>query len=197
MTKIIWLNGAFGAGKTQTAYELHKRLENSFVYDPENIGFFLNKNLPVELTENDFQDYPLWREFNYRTIKYIAESCSYPIIVPMTITSKSYFQEITGHLQSEGIQLHSFVLSASKRVIERRLRKRLERKNSWGFQHIDKCIHNLSDKAFGESIQTDHLSIDEVVETVAVKADLPLKEDNRSNLKKRIDRIKTQIKHIR
>ncbi len=49
MTKIIWLNGAFGAGKTQTAYELHRRLENSFVYDPENIGFFFNQNLPSEL----------------------------------------------------------------------------------------------------------------------------------------------------
>lgn len=49
MTKIIWINGAFGAGKTQTAYELHRRLENSFVYDPENIGFFLNQNLPRQV----------------------------------------------------------------------------------------------------------------------------------------------------
>ena len=35
---VIWLNGAFGAGKTQTAYELHRRLPDSFVYDPENAG---------------------------------------------------------------------------------------------------------------------------------------------------------------
>ena len=38
---IIWLNGAFGAGKTQTAYELHRRLPGSYVYDPENAGFFM------------------------------------------------------------------------------------------------------------------------------------------------------------
>lgn len=43
---IIWINGAFGAGKTQTAYELNRRIENSFVYDPENIGFFINKSMP-------------------------------------------------------------------------------------------------------------------------------------------------------
>lgn len=43
---IIWLNGAFGAGKTQTAYELRRRLPGSYVYDPENAGFFIRDNLP-------------------------------------------------------------------------------------------------------------------------------------------------------
>jgi len=197
MTKIIWLNGAFGAGKTQTAYELHRRLENSFVYDPENIGFFLNQNLPDKLKKNDFQDYEMWREFNHKTIKYIAENDKEPIIIPMTITDKLYFAEITGNLESEEIQLQSFVLSASREVIERRLKKRLERKNSWGFKQIDRCLSSLADEAFGEKIQTDHLSIDGVVEIIAAKANLVLQEDNRSKLKKRFDRIKTQIRHIR
>ncbi|WP_040979322.1 AAA family ATPase [Oceanobacillus jeddahense] len=197
MTKIIWLNGAFGAGKTQTAYELHRRLENSFVYDPENIGFFLDQNLPDKLKKKDFQDYEIWREFNYKTLKYIAENDQTPIIVPMTITDTSYFKEITGKLESEEIQLHKFVLSASKEVIERRLRKRLERKNSWGFRQIDRCISSLADEVFGEKIQTDYLSIDNVVEIVAARANVVLKDDNRSTLKKRMDRIRIQIKHIR
>ncbi|MCT1904799.1 AAA family ATPase [Oceanobacillus sojae] len=197
MTKIIWLNGAFGAGKTQTAYELHRRLENSFVYDPENIGFFLNQNLPGEVRKRDFQDYDMWREFNHKTIKYTAENYEGTIIIPMTITETSYFEEITGRLESEEIELHKFVLSASKEVIKQRLRKRLERKNSWGFKQIDRCITSLADEAFGEKIETDYLSIDGVVEIIAAKTNLVLKEDNRSNLKRRIDRIKTQIKHIR
>ena len=37
---IIWINGAFGSGKTQVAHELKRRLENSFIYDPEQIGYF-------------------------------------------------------------------------------------------------------------------------------------------------------------
>ncbi len=53
---IVWLNGAFGAGKTTAAYELHRRLENSFVYDPENAGCFLRKNMPEECHTPDFQD---------------------------------------------------------------------------------------------------------------------------------------------
>ena len=31
---IIWLNGAFGAGKTQTAWELRRRMADAYVYDP-------------------------------------------------------------------------------------------------------------------------------------------------------------------
>ncbi|WP_339181668.1 AAA family ATPase [Oceanobacillus sp. FSL W7-1293] len=197
MTKIIWINGAFGAGKTQTAYELHRRLENSFVYDPENIGFFLNQNLPDKLKKHDFQDYKMWREFNHKIIKYIAENDKEPIIIPMTITDKLYFEEITGSLESEEIQLYPFVLSASKEVLERRLKKRLERKNSWGFRQMDRCITRLADEAFGIKIQTDHISIDGVVEILAAKANVVLQEDNRSNLKKRLDRITTQIRHIR
>ena len=56
---IIWLNGAFGAGKTQTAYELRRRLPGSYVYDPENAGFFIRDNLPPGLGLDDFQDFPM------------------------------------------------------------------------------------------------------------------------------------------
>ena len=61
---IIWLNGAFGAGKTQTAWELRRRMADAYVYDPENAGFFIRKNLPPSLLTGDFQDYPMWRAFN-------------------------------------------------------------------------------------------------------------------------------------
>ncbi len=52
---IIWLNGAFGAGKTQTAYALRRRLPGSYVYDPENIGYCLPHNVPP-FTRNFSQD---------------------------------------------------------------------------------------------------------------------------------------------
>ncbi len=43
----------------------------------------------------------MWREFNRKTIKYIVENHDGTIIVPMTITDISYFEEITGNLESE------------------------------------------------------------------------------------------------
>ena len=35
MPVIIWINGGFGAGKTTLAQELHRRLPDTVVYDPE------------------------------------------------------------------------------------------------------------------------------------------------------------------
>lgn len=63
---IVWINGAFGVGKTQTAFELHRRIKNSFVYDPENLGFFISKNIPASIkNKEDFQDYEVWRELDF------------------------------------------------------------------------------------------------------------------------------------
>lgn len=59
---IIWINGTFGAGKTTTAYELVKRLEKAFVFDPERFGYVLMKNIPPALQKDDFQDFPLERD---------------------------------------------------------------------------------------------------------------------------------------
>ena len=61
---ILWINGAFGSGKTQTANELHRRLAHSFLYDPENVGYWLRKNEPKQMQKANFQDEPLWRSVN-------------------------------------------------------------------------------------------------------------------------------------
>ncbi|MCY8316246.1 hypothetical protein MOC71_05685 [Bacillus vallismortis] len=58
---IIWINGAFGFGITQTAFELHRRLKPSYMYNPEKKGSMI----PPEIAEEDFQSYSLWRAFNY------------------------------------------------------------------------------------------------------------------------------------
>lgn len=41
---IIWLNGAYGSGKTTIAELLHECISPSWIYDPEEIGDFFRKN---------------------------------------------------------------------------------------------------------------------------------------------------------
>ena len=41
---LLWINGAFGAGKTQAAYALARRLPRAFVCDPEQLGFGLSRS---------------------------------------------------------------------------------------------------------------------------------------------------------
>ena len=43
MPVIIWINGGFGAGKTTLAGELHRRLPDAVVYNPEDVGLMLWK----------------------------------------------------------------------------------------------------------------------------------------------------------
>src|SRR5690625_4943439 len=114
ISMIIWINGTFGAGKTTTAYELHKRLNHSFVYDPEHFGYAFMKNIPKDIAAQDFQDYPLWRTINYSLIKQISTQYSGILIIPMTIANKRYFSDIIGTLIQDDIDIHHFTLLASK-----------------------------------------------------------------------------------
>lgn len=60
---IVWVNGAFSAGKTSAARELIELIPNSTFYDPELIGGALRYLLPQKrLAEvTDYQDLPIWR----------------------------------------------------------------------------------------------------------------------------------------
>jgi len=194
---IIWVNGAFGSGKTQAAHELQRRIPNSCVYDPENAGYFIRDNLPKDATRDDFQYYPMWREFNYSMFKYMDQESDQLIIAPMTISNAAYFDEIVGNLRRDGVVVRHFTLCASKEVLLSRLKSRGEGANSWAAQQIDRCMSGFSNEVFQRHIDTDHLSIDEVVETIGALADVKLLPDNRSNSRKKFDRLKTKFAHIR
>ncbi|MCH1625228.1 AAA family ATPase [Ferdinandcohnia quinoae] len=193
---IIWINGTFGSGKTTTAYELHKRVKNSFVYDPERFGFVLMANVPAEISKGDFQDYPLWREANYSLLKQIAIEYKGTIIVPMTLTNEQYFTDIIGRLRDIGIEIKHYTLTASKTTIQKRLRTRFEGKNSWAYQQIEGRVASLSKDRFKEHIQTDQMSIDEVVETIARLSGIELMPDYRTKFQKGFERLAIKLKEI-
>lgn len=121
---IIWINGAFGSGKTQTAFELHRRLKPSYVYDPEKMGFAMRSMIPPDIAEDDFQSYPLWREFNYSMLSYLSDTYQGIIIVPMTITNDQYFHDIISRLRQDGRTIHHFTLLASKETLLKRLKEK-------------------------------------------------------------------------
>ncbi|WP_032121131.1 AAA family ATPase [Clostridium amazonitimonense] len=195
---IIWINGAFGAGKTQTAFELHRRIENSFVYDPENLGSFISKNIPSSIKKKgDFQDYEVWRELNFSLIKYIEDKYDGVLIIPMTIVNPKYFNEIVGSLKSHGVTVKHYALMASKETLLKRLKSRGDGANSWGAQQIDRCLEGLAKEVFQSHINTEDMSIDEVVEKIAIMSNINLLPDDRGRLKKKIHRIKTQLKQIK
>ena len=194
---IIWVNGAFGSGKTQTAYELHRRIPHSFVFDPENTGYYIRKNIPGVMLKADFQEYPLWREFNYSMLKYIDSDFEGTIIIPMTVVDPAYYTEIAGRLRDDGILIRHFTLCASPETLLRRIRSRGERKNSWAARQIERCVEGLKNEVFQNHLNTESLSIEEVAEIIAAQAGITLLPRSRLKSVKILKRIFTLIRYIR
>jgi hypothetical protein len=141
---LIWINGPFGGGKTQTAYELRRRLPGSTVCDPEHVGFGLHRMLPPELRA-DFQDLRAWRQGVYEVLDLVLSSCEGPVIAPMTLVEPRYFEEIIGRLRAEGgHRVHHVALLAERRLVLRRLSERGWgrglRRDSFAVRHLDRCL---------------------------------------------------------
>lgn len=197
---ILWINGTFGAGKTTVAYELKRRLENAYVYDPENIGYFLFQNTPPQCHGADFQDIPLWREFNGKTLKLIEETYPGVILVPMTINEGQYYNEIIGKLTEEGVPVRHVILCADRETILKRLKRRsLGRlsKEEFAVRAMEKSFTFFEGRGEEEKIFTDHLTVDQVVEQVAARCGLTLPTDHRGRIGKALDRERVALEHIR
>lgn len=194
---IIWLNGAFGVGKTQTAFELHSRIHGSFVFDPEQIGFFLRKIVPPDIRAGDFQHHRIWREFTAQGLQYVAENFAGTIVVPMTVVDPLYFDQTIGALRRAGIQVHHFALIASRDTILHRLRRRGDGRNSWAAHQLDRCLTSLSNEKFAVHISTEGKTIEAVAEEIAQRAGLTLKPSPRHLILRPLKRMAVQLRHIR
>lgn len=133
---IIWINGCFGVGKTTIANRLKEKIDNSIIYDPENVGTFLFNTLPAK--EDDFQDYKLWRKINYELLKNLNTKFK-AIIVPMTITNIQYYDEIIGRLERDGVNIKHVILTANKENIISRLNIR-ENSTELAYRQVDRCV---------------------------------------------------------
>ena len=197
---IIWINGAFGAGKTTAAYALHRRLADSFVYDPENVGYFLRKNLPRECHTDDFQDMLLWRGFNYQLLRELHRTYGGTTIVPMTLVDPQYYGEIVQQLLDEGVPVVHIILYTSRETILKRLKKRSHgrlRTETFAVEAIDRCLDFFDRHAEGIRIECDRLTVEETILRIAAACGLRLLPEKRGKLAREAARLKTAIQHIR
>jgi predicted kinase len=119
---IIWINGGFGAGKTTLAEELHRRLPDAVVYDPEDVGLMLWKWLPPN---GDFQHLPSWRELVVATALSLRRHHADTLIVPMSLIRDAYRAEILAGLAGAGEQVLHVFLEADAGVLRERLNARV------------------------------------------------------------------------
>ena len=166
---IIFINGPFGIGKTTIAEELRKRISNSMVFDPEEVGFFLKKIIKENDPKEDFQDYPMWRSLTVDTCKQLLITYNRVLIVPMTIWKKEYFQEIVKELQKSESNLYHFCLIAPIEIVKDRLLKRGDVGGSWPFVQSELCIPAFQDVIFKKHIDASSKSMEEIVEEILLE----------------------------
>ncbi|CAM5493791.1 NUDIX domain-containing protein OS=Streptomyces alboniger OX=132473 GN=CP975_04100 PE=3 SV=1 [Streptomyces alboniger] len=123
---IVWINGAFGAGKTSTARELIELIPNSTLFDPEIIGGTLPHLLPAKhLAEvDDHQDLPIWRRLVVDTAAAIHAEVGGILVVPMTLLRQEYRDEIFGGLASRRIPVRHILLDPEETILRARISAR-------------------------------------------------------------------------
>ncbi len=120
---LVWINGPFGGGKTATAHELHRRVDQSIVCEPESLGYGLHRMLPRELRTN-FQDIAAWRAGVHEVLDLVLRKWEGPVIVPMTVINPGYLHQMVGRLREDGHDVLHFSLLADRETVLRRLRTR-------------------------------------------------------------------------
>ncbi|MFD9503748.1 NUDIX domain-containing protein [Streptomyces sp. NPDC060035] len=145
---IVWINGAFGAGKTSAACELIDLIPNSTFYDPELIGGGLRHLLPQKKLAEvaDFQDLAIWRRLVVDTAAALLAELSGVLVVPMTLLRQEYRDEIFGGLAARRIPVRHVLLSPEETILRRRIADReefaddpehSERIRQWAYEHIE------------------------------------------------------------
>ncbi|WP_369248250.1 AAA family ATPase [Streptomyces sp. R41] len=207
---LLWINGPFGGGKTQTAHEIRRRLPGSVVCDPEHAGFGLRRVLPPEL-RGDFQDLESWRRGVVEVLDLALGKHDGVIIAPMTVTNPRYFEETVGRLRELGHDVRHFALLAERETVLKRLRERgfghlLQyvagkdaplRRESWAVQQLDHCLERLREPEFAEHLWTDHTTVAKTADRIAVLAGLTLTPNRDGAVRGRLRRAWVGAKHIR
>ncbi|WP_086765759.1 NUDIX hydrolase [Streptomyces bobili] len=145
---VVWINGAFGAGKTTTARELIDLIPNSTLFDPEVVGAALPQLLPPKrLAEvGDFQDLPIWRRLVIDTAAALLGELGGTLVVPMTLLRQEYRDEIFGGLAARRIAVQHVLLAPAETILRQRIAERELppdlpdaeiRVRQWSYDHIE------------------------------------------------------------
>ncbi len=175
---IIWINGGFGAGKTTLAAELHRRLPDAVVYDPEDVGLMLWKWLPPN---GDFQHLPSWRELVVVTALSLRRHHAETLIVPMSLIRDAYRAEILGGLADAGEEVLHVFLAPAADALRERLNARVTRPGrDWdeaarelGMTGVDEIVAAAARQPAGTLIlRSDRLTPTELADEVLARANL-------------------------
>ncbi len=150
---IVWINGAFGAGKTTLAEELRRRLPDALSFDPEHIGFLLRMSAPLP-ESGDFQDMPPWRKLTAEFAISLHREYGQHVITPMTLVEPAYREEVFKLLAAADVPLRHVFLEVPAEELRRRIDAQVmdphnpeadARIRDFRLRNVDRCVAARAD----------------------------------------------------
>lgn len=125
---IIWVNGAFGAGKSSAAREMLDLIPESTLYDPGVLGGCLRQLLPEKRLQEvtDYQDLTLWRRLVVETAAALLNEVGGVLVAPMSLLRQEHRDEIFGGLAARGIEVRHVVLELGETILRERIAARAD-----------------------------------------------------------------------
>lgn len=117
---IIWVNGAFGAGKTTTSDLLARKSQRLRMFDPESVGFMLRPNLS-DYPVRDFRDWESWRILTPIVADEMIRISRQSLIAPQTVLEEAYWDEILLGFSARGHHVFHVLLEADEPTMRLRI----------------------------------------------------------------------------
>ena len=117
---LIWLNGAFGVGKTTTAAAMVERTDGLRLFDPEWVGYMLRANLG-DVEHDDFQALSPWRSLVPQVAHQIADFTASDLLAVQTVLVESYWAELASGFAQLHIEVRHVLLECDDAVLRDRI----------------------------------------------------------------------------
>ena len=143
---IVWLNGAFGGGKTATAKRFVAHNPGTRLFDPEWVGYLLREML-ADPDVYDFQDYTSWRRLVPVVAAEVGRATGDRLIAVQSVLVEEYWRDLARGFAGQGHEIYHVLLTAS----EDTLRARIEADESepegvrdWRLEHVSTFVEAQS-----------------------------------------------------
>lgn len=163
---IIWINGPYGVGKSTLARELHKNIENSFIFDAEKVGDAVRENFPEEFFKETYEEFPLWCETCANLLLELSRCYSGTVFVPMTLLRRSSYDSIISKLRAKGAEVVHVMLEADAASIRERILSRGEDEDCWCMNQIKKCLSTQSNLPADLRLPTVGVPVPELAKSI-------------------------------
>lgn len=117
---IVWINGAFGVGKTTTARLLAAVDPSLRLFDPELVGYMLRAALP-DVSVVDFQDLSPWRRLVPAVARELSAFTAAHLVAVQTVLVQSYWDELRRALAADGVEVYHVVLHVEANALRERI----------------------------------------------------------------------------